>query len=174
MSQPSDATLRRRTLREILAAGGEGAAHTQADVQEALGRRGFVVNQSTVSRDLRAVGAHREPAPDGAGRWSLPSVLEAAPPPPARYPFALVLGVTRNENVVLVKTHVAAASTVAVALDAARVPGLLGTVAGDDTILAIPERAAGTAALARSIEAKVWPGSAPPRARRRPRPRASS
>ena len=170
---------RRQALREVLAGGGApgaagaAAAQTQADIVAALERRGFEANQSTVSRDLRAVGARREHSPDGAARWSLPPLAEAAPPPPpARYPFALVLGVTWNETVVLVKTHVAAASAVANALDAAGIDGLLGTIAGDDTILAVPEHVSRTAALARRIQERVWPGQ--PRARAghgRPRPR---
>jgi transcriptional regulator of arginine metabolism len=157
---------RQATLREILAG---GSAHTQADLGAVLRRRGFPVNQSTISRDLRAVGARRELGPEGPARYSLAGRKEeaAAPSPVSRFPFALVTAVAHNEALVLVKTRVGAASTVAVALDDADLPGILGTVAGDDTILVVPAQGAVVAALARRIRAAVW--GARPRPRSRPR-----
>lgn len=126
----------------------------QEEISSALEREGYGVSQATLSRDLRELGVVRAPGPDGA-RYVLP---EAEPAPRGRELFALeVSGVVANESVVLVKTWPGRAQGVAISLDRMDLPDLLGTVAGDDTVIAVPRSNRRTAALRRRIEEILRP-----------------
>ena len=65
---------------------------------------------------------------------------------------ALVLRVRDNTSLVVVNTHPGAASAVALALDQARLPELLGSIAGDDTVFVAPAPGAGAARLRQRLE----------------------
>ncbi len=112
---------------------------TQSKLCSQLARRGVRVTQATVSRDLEELGVVK--SREG---YRLPETREpAAPPQP---PLAVVLKeflreVRQAANLVVLKTHPGNAHTVAVALDAEQWPGVIGTVAGDDTIFIATSRA---------------------------------
>ena len=103
------------------------------------------MTQATVSRDLDAVGAakasegHYVLSDGGAGGIS--GLLEE-----------LVLGIAPSANVVVLKTPPGAAHMVAGAIDRARLEGVIGTIAGDDTILAVAAESLGGSALAQRFE----------------------
>ena len=127
----ADPNTRRALLREVLAA--EPAA-SQEDLVQALARRGVATTQSAVSRDLRALGAARV-----AGRYELLAVPARAAA--AREPelSTALTGFVREiaaagPHLLVVRTIVGGAMPVAVALDGAAWPGVVGTIAGDDTI----------------------------------------
>lgn len=105
---------------------------TQDDLRRKLARRGIHVTQATVSRDIEDLGLIKTRdgyrLPDAAGPM--------APPQPG---LAVVLkefltDARRAANIVVVKTRPGNAHSVAVALDANPWEGVVGTVAGDDTI----------------------------------------
>jgi len=130
---------RRRILREILR--GEPAGG-QAALLRALRRRGLRAAQATLSRDLREMGAVRVRTASGAFRYDVPTA--AAPPAPPleklRTLFrSLVTGVRGTGALVLVKTSPGNAAGIASLIDALGHPHILGTVAGDDTILVVVE-----------------------------------
>jgi transcriptional regulator of arginine metabolism len=107
---------------------------TQEALLSALAREGFHATQATLSRDLARLGAHRVSRPEGA-------FYELAAPAPAgglAALRALVVGVQANRTLVVIRTAVGAATVVAQAIDDARLPGVLGTIAGDDTIFLAP------------------------------------
>jgi transcriptional regulator of arginine metabolism len=138
------ATLRRREA--ILAVVRDGRPRSQEDLQQRLAARGFVVAQPTLSRDLRALGLAKTPTgyvaaagpigPDRTGPTGLtradwaPGTEGAA----ARALRDFALSVRAAGSLVVVRTPPAAASTVARALDEAVLPGVVGSIAGDDTI----------------------------------------
>ncbi len=131
---------RRRALRKLLA---RGNAAEQAELVKELAAEGYLVSQSTISRDLRYLGVVK----DGQGRYRL-----TAPDPkpdqfidPGRRLSKVInsyaISIEASANLVVVKTFPGAASWVASAVDAALVTGevgsVLGTVAGDDTVLVV-------------------------------------
>jgi transcriptional regulator of arginine metabolism len=131
-------------MREILARGG---ATSQEDLLRALAARGIHAAQPTISRDLVALGAGRVAAPGGA-HYRLEPGDGALPIEPVR---GLVDAVITNGLLVVVRTKAGAASTVARALDDARMDEILGTIAGDDTIFVAPRAARAATALARRL-----------------------
>lgn len=99
-----------------------GAAHTQHEIALALARRGMNATQATISRDIQELGLVRS----GTGyRSSASSVRE------------LVMSVELIEPLAVIKTPPGTANLVARRIDEAALPGIAGTVAGDDTIIAV-------------------------------------
>jgi transcriptional regulator of arginine metabolism len=128
----------------------------QAGLLEALHARGFEATQATVSRDLDELGAVKVRGDDGR-------LVYALPEPPAaagvdewelRQVLALSLSaIVPSGNLVVVHTPPGHANVLASTLDRAGLPGLAGTVAGDDTVLLVcTERTSGKA-MARQLSA---------------------
>jgi transcriptional regulator of arginine metabolism len=111
--------------RAILDVVSRGVVHTQKEIAEALGRRGLRATQATVSRDIQALGLVRS----GAGYRSAAALVRE-----------LVLSVELVEPVAVIKTPPGTANMVARRIDEAALPGVAGTVAGDDTIIAVLRR----------------------------------
>ncbi|HEX7354960.1 MAG TPA: arginine repressor [Mycobacteriales bacterium] len=136
----------------------ERPVRSQAELAEALRQDGFRVTQATLSRDLDELGAVKLRAPDaGAPAYVVP---EDGAPVPSRAPHAgephrlarllgdLLVSAESSANLVVLRTPPGASSFLASALDRARLPEVLGTVAGDDTILVIARDPGGGQALA--------------------------
>jgi len=150
MPTPSRTSARRLLLRRLLE--GDGIS-SQADAVVALARQGHRVTQTTVSRDLAALGArkgadevYRLPASErGDGLATLALRMRQ-----------FVVGIEASANIVVMHTPPGSAHAVAVALDAARSGGelssALGTVAGDDTLLVISRAPSGATRLKRRLE----------------------
>ena len=151
----SSAGARRRALRGLLAGGG---AAEQAELAKGLAEVGFTVSQSTVSRDLRFLGVVK----DREGRYRLNSHRpeDGGPTDPERKLGRVInsytLSIEASANLVVMKTFPGAASVVASALDASlesgEVGNVLGTVAGDDTILVVADRPSGGRMVKRRLE----------------------
>jgi len=130
---------RERALLEIVR---ERDVGTQAELAEALAERGFEVTQSTVSRDVRRLGLVKVPLAGGGVRWARPRPDEASPGARQRLDRLLreeVRSVRPGAALLAVETPPGSAGAVAAALDAADLPGLVATVAGDDTVLVLAE-----------------------------------
>ncbi len=107
-----------------------GEVRRQAELTQLLRKSGFEVTQSSISRDLRELGVLK-----ASGRY-LPPREEAAR---AQGDFSVVAQFVRELKVagptlVVVKTTIGAAQSVAVAIDKAEWPEAVGTLSGDDTI----------------------------------------
>lgn len=132
---------RREAVRQLVAT---GRFHTQAEIVEALAVRGIVATQATVSRDLAALGALRGSRKGGKGgvAYLLPDdVLGAGgSPEPAsldrlrRLLADLPLIIDAAPPLLVLRTSPGAAHVIASAMDLTFLPGVVGTVAGDDTI----------------------------------------
>lgn len=130
---------RRRLLARVLR---EEPAGSQAALLKALRRHGLRTVQSTLSRDLREIGAVRVPAPSGGFRYEVPAAGGApgAPREKLRAMFrSIVSSVKGTGSLVLVKTSPGNAAGIGVLIDALDHPHILGTVAGDDTILVVAD-----------------------------------
>jgi len=116
----------------ILAIVREQAVGSQADVVRELSRRGARANQATVSRDLRELGLARVPHGDGYR-------YEAARRVSWEQHFAeFTTRVDGNASLIVLKTLPGCAHIVAAELDDLELPEIVGTVAGDDTVLVVP------------------------------------
>jgi transcriptional regulator of arginine metabolism len=101
---------------------------TQRDLVDRLKDRGYICTQATVSRDITEMGLKKLPE----GVYVLAEDLHLQ-----RMITELVISVLHTNNLVLVKASPGTAPGVAAAMDAAELDGILGSIAGDDTILVI-------------------------------------
>jgi transcriptional regulator of arginine metabolism len=132
--------------------------HSQAQLVEALRRGGFVVTQATLSRDLDELGAVKLRTPDGGlpvyvvpkdgAPLTTRSPDDAPPQRLARLLGELLVSAEASANLVVLRTPPGAAHFLASALDRAGLPEVIGTVAGDDTILVVAREARGGPKLA--------------------------
>jgi len=136
---------------------------TQEELLAALGRAGFRATQATLSRDLARLGARRVHRPEGGTVYEL---SDDGPGDGVGAVRGLVTSIAANGHLVVVRTHPGSAPAVARAIDLSRMPGVLGTIAGDDTIFVAPARERRSRALADRLAALL---GAPPARRRRPR-----
>jgi transcriptional regulator of arginine metabolism len=139
----SETKQRRKLLRQLLLSGSGGS--TQAQLATALAERGLQTTQSTISRDLKLLGAQRRTREDGSFVYRLESVGRT------NFPAGMVLSVEHNESVIVVRTRVGRAPAVGIELDGLRHPEILGTIAGDDTVVVIPRSVARVGELASSL-----------------------
>ena len=111
--------------RAILDVVNRDAVHTQQEIAEALARRGLHATQATISRDIQELGLVRS----GHGYRSAAALVRE-----------LVISIELVEPVAVIKTPPGTANLVARRIDEAALPGVAGTVAGDDTIIAVLRR----------------------------------
>lgn len=109
----------------------------QEHLRELLAARGFDVAQATLSRDIRELRLVKVPDADGHTHYTLPPESWDNAPAIARLLPALYLGAEGTGNLLVVKTMIGGAQAVAEAIDWEEWPEVLGTLAGDDTILMI-------------------------------------
>lgn len=127
---PPMKTERHNAIRAVLTA---GPVFSQDELRRKLLRRGFDVTQATLSRDIHELRLYKGPngyaVPNGAAEDDLPSVDSV---------FAdFGLNVRQAMNQLVVRTTTGGAQPVAASLDHENLPEVLGTIAGDDTILII-------------------------------------
>lgn len=112
----------------------EGPLPNQQELCRVLARRGFPVTQATLSRDIHELGLVRT-----AEGYTLPNGDSSAEPAPtvSRIVREFVREVRRAQNLLVIKTTSGSAQPVALAIDAEGWEEIVGTVAGDDTVLII-------------------------------------
>jgi transcriptional regulator of arginine metabolism len=131
---------------------------TQEDLRTMLADQGFEVTQGTLSRDLARLGARRASGTEGGTVYELPPEGSPAAPGLLEALDPLVRGVRDNGALVVVHTTPGAAPAVALALDQARLPEVLGTLAGDDTVFVAPMQAASASRLTRVLQGLLRKG----------------
>jgi transcriptional regulator of arginine metabolism len=124
---------------------------TQEDLRRLLAKRGFEVTQATLSRDLARVGARRVALLTGGTAYELPELRVSPEPDKLREMSELILSIDDNGMLVVLHTSPGTASAVALAIDQARLPEVLGTLAGDDTIFLAPSRGTPSRNAARTL-----------------------
>jgi transcriptional regulator of arginine metabolism len=127
----------------------QGPVENQDALQHSLVRRGFDVGQATLSRDIHELKLVKGPegyahiTENKASETFLPSVMHMA--------YQFVVEVRQAQNMLVIKTTVGSAQPVAAALDASHWPEVVGTLAGDDTVLVIAADKKKAHVLARRI-----------------------
>ena len=126
----------------------------QPQLVELLGDEGITATQATVSRDLDDLGAVKVRVPGGATVYAVPEFAPERVAPLDQLRRVMgewVAEVTHSANLVIVRTPPGCAHVVASALDRSGLDGLLGTVAGDDTMLCVATEAVGGGQLAADL-----------------------
>jgi transcriptional regulator of arginine metabolism len=146
----SDAEVRLEVLQQLLR---EGNASTQDELCKALRQKKFHVTQSTISRDLRRLGAMKTLNSDGETVYALAGANVTLPPPVSHSLGHLILDIQSNESMIVLHTSPGSASLVARHLDSMRsYLGTLGTIAGDDTIFIAPASTKQISSLIKKIK----------------------
>ena len=134
------------------------SVHSQTELAELLADAGIQVTQATLSRDLEELGAVKV-----SGAYLIPEdgnrplrQSEQAPARLVRLLRELLTGADASGNLVVLRTPPGAAQFLASALDRSGLPDVVGTIAGDDTILVVARQATGGPALAEKFTA--WGG----------------
>ena len=124
------------------------AVRKQGEIVDLLKQQGFPVTQSSVSRDLRDLGVLK-----AGGRYLLPDATQRSLDDFGTL-RQFVRGIaTAGSSLTVLRTTVGAAQSVAIAIDKAEWPEIVGTISGDDTIfIATDSAAAQTAIVARLRE----------------------
>lgn len=135
-------------LRRLLA---EGKISTQEELADELRRHDFDITQSTISRDLRKIGAVKTVDATGTTVYRLSNT-----PAPAQLRSTglkdLLIDIQHNGFMIVIHTTVGSASLVAAHFDQIKIGGILGTIAGDDTIFIAPASPAKIDEIIRKIQ----------------------
>jgi transcriptional regulator of arginine metabolism len=127
--------------------------HSQEQLRRRLQRAGFEATQATISRDIKELGlvkragdgAYQRPGADGGNpETALNALAHAA--------SDYIRRVDRVQQLLVIRTGAGQAQALALAIDGARLPEAVGTIAGDDTILVIAKDGRRAASLARRLE----------------------
>ncbi len=131
---------------------GDHRISSQEALRELLAGRGFDVTQATLSRDIRELRLVKVPDASGHPFYELPPESWDQTPPLQKLLPALYVGAEGAGNLLVVKTLTGGAQPIAVAVDWEEWPEVLGTIAGDDTILVILRNAASLDAVQERLE----------------------
>lgn len=116
----------------------ENAIETQEDLADALRAHGFQVTQATVSRDIKELRLIKALSPDGAYRYVTSDKNENSLNERLIRMFSeTVVSISSAYNQIILKTLSASASIAAETIDSLQWPEILGTIAGENTILMI-------------------------------------
>lgn len=129
----------------------EHSVTSQVQLAELLDQEGLTATQATVSRDLDELGAIKVRVPGGETVYAIPEhpIDRIAPEEHLRRVMGdWVADVDHSDNIVVLRTPPGSAHVVASALDRAGIEEILGTVAGDDTLMVVAIESVGGKALA--------------------------
>ena len=125
---------RQAILRQVIQ---EGKFTSQAELVAALAEHGIVASQSTLSKDLHAIGAVRQRTADGGLTYVLHEQNPGAEAKLAQLCSELLHTRRQAMNQLVLRTPPGAAQYFGSMLDQSGLPGIVGTIAGDDTVLVI-------------------------------------
>ena len=139
-------------LRDLLT---QGLAKTQQELKLHLQSAGYIVNQTKISRLLRKLGAIKTVGSNGEVVYQLP--FEPDPPGTETTVHRLVVEIHKNETLIVVRTSPGSASLIARLLDFnAETLNILGSIAGDDTVMVAPASIKNIEESFKSVKALLW------------------
>ncbi len=162
---PVTKSARQALIRSLLEG---GQVRSQADFVRRLAAAGVPVTQATLSRDLDELGATKVHGAYAPARSELPDAGSSGPVRLARLLGELLVTAEGSGQFAVARTPPGGANLLASALDRAALPEVMGTVAGDDTVLVICRTSSAGEALARELLdlAESRAGANPPRSTR--------
>lgn len=142
---------RQRKIVEIIK---NSNVETQEELAADLREAGFSVTQATVSRDIKELGLIKVPVDNNVSKYNMPAGAYAQRNDARlrRLFISSVQGIDHSENLIVIKTLPGEAQGVASAIDHAGWQEVIGTVAGDDTILIIVKPKKMTAAVIKRFQ----------------------
>ncbi|MFM6841188.1 MAG: arginine repressor [Candidatus Planktophila sp.] len=123
-----------------------GVISSQSDLVKELKKKGFAVTQTTASRDLEEIGAVRGRNGYTIAESDNDSMARSMP-----LPGDLILSVESSGNLAVVRTPPGGAQFLASSLDHSGLKSIIGTIAGDDTVLVVSRKASGGGELAKEL-----------------------
>ena len=142
-------TKRQETILKIIA---ENKICTQEGLQEKLREYGFTVTQATVSRDIKSLDLIKSLMPDG--KYCYAQKAQEASPRTVKYRaifIETVVSVDYGQNIVAVKCHTGMGNAACAAIDKMEYEGVIGTLAGDDTVFILTRDSEQAAQLVQKI-----------------------
>jgi transcriptional regulator of arginine metabolism len=130
---------------------------TQFELLDALADAGCVVTQATVSRDIRELGLEKTHDPLGRPRYVPPHVARRTDPDEALNTILSQFGqrAAPAGNIVVVQSELGSAPAIARALDQVAHDRIVGTLAGDDTVLVVAPTERDARSLARELTERI-------------------
>jgi transcriptional regulator of arginine metabolism len=141
----ADKQRRHQAIRGAIA--GEAISNQEA-LRQRLEAAGFAVTQATLSRDLKELGVVKRVTRTGIYRYAAPALFAGLP----------ILGCSASGNLLVLRTEIGSAPRVAYQIDALHMPEVLGTVAGEDTLLVVVAEGHRPSAIADLIWQKIDAG----------------
>lgn len=132
------------------------AVGSQAELVDLLAGEGVVATQATVSRDLEDLGAVKVRLPGGDTVYAIPEVAKERVAPEDHLKRVLgdwAVEVGHSANLVVIRTPPGSAHVVGSALDRSGMDGIVGTIAGDDTVLVVAVESVGGKKMAARLSA---------------------
>lgn len=126
---------------------------SQEHLRELLLQDGVAVTQATLSRDIRELGLVKVSDPAGGAHYAPPATGDVPPPPLAPLVATLLLAADGVGPLLVVRTPAGSANALGSALDRHAWPEVVGTIAGDDTLLIITRSPAARRRLASRLAA---------------------
>jgi transcriptional regulator of arginine metabolism len=159
MGSPNTKAARRALIAQIIE---RTPVANQAQLADLLAEQGLTVTQATLSRDLDEIGAIKIPGSDGSSVYAVPAeggehVLVAAKGEEAsiarlgRVASEVLVSADSSANLVVLRTPPGAAQYLASAIDHSVLPAVIGTVAGDDTLVLVTKDPQGGAQVAAAM-----------------------
>lgn len=150
-----DKNSRQATIKELVKA---GMVHSQEELQELLNARGFAATQATLSRDMKALGIVKMHDADYGYSYRMPYVSDSGHASSAGSVSSEgIQSIEFSSSLAVIKTRPGFASVIGAILDAAHPDTLMGTIAGDDTVLLVLREVYSRADVLDSLTA-VLPG----------------
>ncbi|HSF86426.1 MAG TPA: ArgR family transcriptional regulator [Acidimicrobiia bacterium] len=143
---------RRRLVRQLITTESVASQQALVDMLEAAGH---YVTQATVSRDLDAIGAVKARTPNGGLRYEIPedpATLISDARETVRIIDEFLDSMAVSGNLLIIRTRPGAANVVAGAVDRSRIQGVLGSVAGDDTVIVVGSEEGGGRGLLEELD----------------------
>lgn len=130
----------------------DNIVETQEDLADMLIAEGYNVTQATISRDIRQLNLTKVAMPDGRQKY----VILESPKYDMKQKYIRVLKdgfltVNTAENIIVIKTVPGMAMAVAAAVDALEIEGIVGSIAGDDTVMCAVKTTNQTITVAQEI-----------------------
>ena len=149
-----DASERRRAVRELIAGGAIGS---QEELLRRLAASGLSTTQATLSRDLKVLKVGKLPDGHGGYTYAFRDQLDQSGSDVSLQSVFMhgYRSLAFSGNLAVIHTLPGHAASVAFALDKLQVAGIIGTVAGDDTILAVLAEGVTAAAARRALQRRI-------------------
>ncbi len=131
--------MKARRQMKIIEAVRNNLIETQEELARHLSKEGIGVTQATISRDIKDLNLIKTPTGDGRYRYSIPDNQQSllASEKLKRLFSNCCLSLDYSDNIVVIRTLTGTAPGVGEAVDALRIPEVLGTVAGDNTVILV-------------------------------------